>query len=77
LTYQAGLSYPFSTKKKYFIRRYPLGPGAGLYPGRVLRYDDLMRFGSEKVLREKGHMRPEGKIYIVRDGDILNIRFGV
>ncbi|MGD1152609.1 MAG: DUF933 domain-containing protein [Syntrophales bacterium] len=37
----------------------------------------LIQCGSEKGVRENGHFRLEGKDYIVRDGDILSIRFSV
>jgi len=36
-----------------------------------------MEHGSEKHLREKGLFRLEGKEYIVRDGDIISVRFSV
>jgi GTP-binding protein YchF len=49
----------------------------GFIRAETFSYDDLMKYGSEKVLREKGHFRLEGKEYIVKDGDILNIRFSV
>ena len=39
--------------------------------------DDLISCGSEKVAREKGRFHLEGKDYVVRDGDIINIRFHV
>jgi GTP-binding protein YchF len=39
--------------------------------------DVLMNYGSEKGVRENGQLHLEGKDYIVRDGDILNIRFHV
>lgn len=39
--------------------------------------DDLMQCGSEKGVREDGHFHLEGKDYIVRDGDVMNIRFHV
>jgi len=38
---------------------------------------DLMQFGSEKAVREEGRFHLEGKDYIVRDGDVMNIRFHV
>ncbi len=49
----------------------------GFIRAECFRYDELMAHGSEKVLREKGLFRLEGKEYIVRDGDILSIRFSV
>jgi len=39
--------------------------------------DDLINCGSEKDVRENGRLHLEGKDYIVRDGDIVNIRFHV
>ena len=35
------------------------------------------RLGSEREVKAKGLSRLEGRDYIVQDGDILNIRFGV
>jgi ribosome-binding ATPase len=39
--------------------------------------NDLMQYGSEKAVREEGRFHLEGKGYIIRDGDIINIRFHV
>ena len=49
----------------------------GFIRAECFSYDDLMETGSEKAIKEKGHFRLEGKNYIVKDGDILNIRFSV
>lgn len=49
----------------------------GFIRAECFRYADIKEFGSEKVLREKGLFRLEGKNYLVQDGDILNIRFSV
>ncbi len=46
----------------------------GFIRAECFSYDDLMRLGSEKALKDKGLFRLEGKTYLVRDGDILNIR---
>lgn len=40
----------------------------------VVSYDDFIREGSIAKCKEKGLFRLEGKEYIVKDGDILNIR---
>jgi ribosome-binding ATPase YchF (GTP1/OBG family) len=40
-------------------------------------YDDLIRYGSEKQVGEKGLLRLEGRKYIVQDGNVINIRFNV
>ena len=37
----------------------------------------LVACGSEKVAKEKGLMRSEGKEYVVQDGDIILFRFNV
>ncbi|MGC9324766.1 MAG: redox-regulated ATPase YchF [Desulfomonilia bacterium] len=49
----------------------------GFIRAECFSYDDLIGHGSEKALKEKGLIRLEGKTYLVRDGDILNIRFSV
>ncbi len=40
----------------------------------VCGYDDFKTHGSMQALKEKGLLRLEGKEYVVKDGDILNIR---
>lgn len=43
----------------------------------VVHYDDFIAAGgSFSAAKDAGHWRLEGKSYIVRDGDILNIRHG-
>ncbi len=43
----------------------------------VVHYDDFMAAGgSTPKVKEAGHWRLEGKAYVVKDGDILNIRHG-
>ena len=50
----------------------------GFIRAEVVHYDDLMADGgSMKVAREHGHIRLEGKDYVVRDGDIIEFRFNV
>ncbi len=49
----------------------------GFIRAETFRYDDLIAHGSEKALREKGLFRLEGKDYLVRDGDVINVRFSV
>jgi ribosome-binding ATPase len=49
----------------------------GFIRAEVMQYDDLISFGSEIALKEKGRLYLKGKDYIVQDGDILNIRFNV
>lgn len=47
----------------------------GFIRAEVFSYDDLIAVGSEAGLKAAGKFRLEGKDYIVKDGDILNIRF--
>lgn len=49
----------------------------GFIRAETIAYDDLVSAGSLKVGREKGLLRIEGKNYVVKDGDILTIRFNV
>lgn len=49
----------------------------GFIRAECFNYDDLISLGSEKALRDKGLFKLEGKTYVVKDGDILNIRFNV
>ena len=49
----------------------------GFIRAECISYDDLMAYGSEKRVSEKGLLRLEGRNYIVQDGNILNIRFNV
>jgi len=43
----------------------------------VVHYDDFIAAGgSFAAAKDAGHWRLEGKAYVVRDGDILNIRHG-
>lgn len=49
----------------------------GFIRAEVVAYDDLVTLGGLTEARGKGKLRLEGKEYIVRDGDILNIRFNL
>ena len=49
----------------------------GFIRAETASYTDLREHGSLPKLKEKGLLRLEGKEYIVKDGDILNIRYNV
>ena len=50
----------------------------GFIRAQVVSYDDFMTHGAQfSKCREAGVLRLEGKEYIVRDGDIIEIRFNV
>ncbi|HEX6761816.1 MAG TPA: DUF933 domain-containing protein [Gaiellaceae bacterium] len=43
----------------------------------VVDWQDLVAAGSHAEVAKRGQQRLEGKTYVVRDGDVLNIRFNV
>jgi ribosome-binding ATPase YchF (GTP1/OBG family) len=49
----------------------------GFIAAECFRYEDLVAWGSEKAVKEKGRFLLAGKDYSVKDGDILSIRFNV
>ena len=49
----------------------------GFIKADVIRWDELLEFGSLAAARAKGKVRLEGKEYAVQDGDVLEIRFNV
>jgi ribosome-binding ATPase YchF (GTP1/OBG family) len=49
----------------------------GFIRAEVIAYDDLVAAGSMEAAKQKGLVRVEGKDYVVREGDILHVRFAV
>lgn len=49
----------------------------GFIRAETISYDILRELGSEKVAKEKGLLRSEGKEYVVKDGDVMLFRFNV
>jgi GTP-binding protein YchF len=49
----------------------------GFIRAEVVAYDALISSGGMAEARKHGHVRLEGKEYIVKDGDVINIRFSV
>ncbi len=49
----------------------------GFIRAEVFSYDDIQSKGSEREVKSAGLFRLEGKEYIVKDGDILSIKFSV
>jgi len=49
----------------------------GFIRAEVMKYNDFITLGSEHACKEAGKFYIEGKNYIVKDGDILHIRFNV
>ncbi len=49
----------------------------GFIRAEVIAYDHFIADGSEHAARDNGHLKLEGKDYVVQDADILHIRFNV
>ncbi|MFC1667667.1 DUF933 domain-containing protein, partial [Candidatus Omnitrophota bacterium] len=49
----------------------------GFIRAEVINFEDFIKCGSIHKARETGMLKVEGKNYIVKDGDIINIRFNV
>ncbi|MCB9133856.1 MAG: redox-regulated ATPase YchF [Anaerolineales bacterium] len=49
----------------------------GFIRAEVVSYEDLMELGGMAEARGKGKLHVEGKEYIVKDGDIVHIRFNL
>jgi GTP-binding protein YchF len=49
----------------------------GFIRAEVISYDDLVAAGSMDAAKAAGKVRVEGKDYVVREGDVLHVRFAV
>src|SRR5712671_1145841 len=49
----------------------------GFIKAEVIRWDELLRHGSESAARAKGALRVEGKEYVVEEGDVVHFLFNV
>jgi ribosome-binding ATPase YchF (GTP1/OBG family) len=49
----------------------------GFIRAEVIRWDELLKAGSEANARKQGILRTEGKTYTVQDGDVMNVLFNV
>jgi len=49
----------------------------GFIRAETMSYDDLIKSGSEKAVKEAGLLRSEGREYIMQEGDICLFRFNV
>ncbi len=49
----------------------------GFIRAEVMKYQDLIKLGSEQKVREVGKYMQKGKDYVVEDGDIINFLFNV
>lgn len=49
----------------------------GFIRGEVVPSAELLRLGSMAACKEKGHLRLEGREYVVQEGDVVHFRFNV
>lgn len=49
----------------------------GFIRAEVIAWDELLRHGGEAAARKAGVLRTEGKVYPVRDGDVVHVLFNV
>ena len=49
----------------------------GFIAAQVCKYEDLVKLGSEKAVKEAGLLKTEGKDYVVQEGDVIEFRFNV
>jgi GTP-binding protein YchF len=49
----------------------------GFIRAEVMKYQDLVKLGSEQKVKEVGKYMQKGRDYIVEDGDIINFLFNV
>jgi hypothetical protein len=49
----------------------------GFIKAEVMRWEDLVKLGSESAVKTNGLLRVEGKEYVVQDGDCMHFRFNV
>ena len=49
----------------------------GFIAAETISFNDYIKLGGEQKARENGHVRTEGKEYVVIDGDIIVFRFNV
>lgn len=49
----------------------------GFIRAEIMSYEDLKQYGDEKLVKEAGRTRLEGKEYFMQDGDICYFRFNV
>ena len=49
----------------------------GFIRAEVIGFDDYVALGSEQAAKDAGRLRVEGRDYVVRDGDVLQVRFNV
>ena len=54
-----------------------MGESASRFRAEVISYDELVAAGGWDQAKRHGQLRVEGKDYVVREGDVLHVRFAV
>lgn len=49
----------------------------GFIKAEIFSYDQIIKYKSEEILKEKGLIKLEGKDYKIKDGDIVHFRFNI
>jgi len=49
----------------------------GFIRAEIIKFDELLAYGSEAAVKQAGKMYLKGKDYIIQDGDIMFVRFNV
>jgi hypothetical protein len=49
----------------------------GFIKAEVVRWEDMVKLGSEAACRQHAKLAMEGKDYVVRDGDVIHFKFNV
>lgn len=49
----------------------------GFIKAEIIKYENLIKYKTEQLVKEAGKLQIEGKQYIVEDGDIINFKFNV
>jgi ribosome-binding ATPase YchF (GTP1/OBG family) len=49
----------------------------GFIRAEVIGWQELLEFGSHNEARKHGELRQEGKTYVVKEGDVINVLFNV
>jgi ribosome-binding ATPase YchF (GTP1/OBG family) len=49
----------------------------GFIRAEVYSVDDLVKFKTEKAIKDAGKLRIEGKEYVMQDGDVVHFLFNV